>query len=420
MATTFDKREEGFEKKFAHDEELRFKAMARRNKMLGLWAAGMLGKSGADAEAYAKEVVMADFEEAGDDDVVRKVLKDLAAEGRHRAANSCTHERAAGGGGRADQEERVARPVSRTRCAHWRCTADPGPRKFSIPDLQHFDTCRAGPRNILEWMMTANFPFALARRLRAGETVYGGWCMIGSPVVAETIAREGFAAVVLDAQHGLWDVPSLIAGVGAVNHAGAAPIVRVPHDDFALVSRALDFGAEAIIAPMINTAADAAPIRRPPRNIRRSANAAGDRCAPWLLQGRTAPVDYLREANDGTLTLAMIETADRARQCRSHRRNARHRCAVRRPLRSCHRAQRRHRAGRAGPAGRTGDRQRSAPLPRRPARSPASIAAMPSARWPWPNAASASLSPATTSPSCATATAAQLKALKGRQARPSS
>jgi hypothetical protein len=76
--TTFDKREEGFEKQFAHDEELRFKAMARRNKMLGLWAAGLLGKSGADADAYAKEVVLADFEEAGDNDVVRKVVKDLA------------------------------------------------------------------------------------------------------------------------------------------------------------------------------------------------------------------------------------------------------------------------------------------------------------------------------------------------------
>jgi hypothetical protein len=77
MTTTFDKREEGFEKQFAHDEELRFKAFARRNKLLGLWAAGVLGKSGADADAYAKEVVLADFEEAGDNDVLRKVVKDL-------------------------------------------------------------------------------------------------------------------------------------------------------------------------------------------------------------------------------------------------------------------------------------------------------------------------------------------------------
>ena len=79
--TTFDKREEGFEKKFAHDEELRFKANARRNKLLGLWAAEKLGVSGDAANVYAKEVVMADFEEAGDDDVFKKVRKDLDAKG---------------------------------------------------------------------------------------------------------------------------------------------------------------------------------------------------------------------------------------------------------------------------------------------------------------------------------------------------
>src|SRR4029079_11260700 len=79
--TTFDKREEGFEKKFAHDEELRFKANARRNKMLGLWAAGKMGLSGDAADAYAKEVVVADFEEAGDDDVIRKVSRDFHAKG---------------------------------------------------------------------------------------------------------------------------------------------------------------------------------------------------------------------------------------------------------------------------------------------------------------------------------------------------
>lgn len=77
--TTFDKREEGFEKKFAHDEELRFKATARRNKLLGLWAAEKMGLSGPAADAYAKEVVVADFEEAGDDDVFRKIRKDFDA-----------------------------------------------------------------------------------------------------------------------------------------------------------------------------------------------------------------------------------------------------------------------------------------------------------------------------------------------------
>ena len=79
--TTFDKREEGFERKFAHDEELRFKANARRNKLLGLWAAAKMGVTGAAAEAYAKEVVVADFEEAGDDDVFRKLRKDFDAKG---------------------------------------------------------------------------------------------------------------------------------------------------------------------------------------------------------------------------------------------------------------------------------------------------------------------------------------------------
>ena len=79
--TTFDKREEGFEKKFALDEELKFKAEARRNKLLGLWAAAKLGIAGDAANAYAREVVAADFEEAGDKDVLHKVLKDLAAKG---------------------------------------------------------------------------------------------------------------------------------------------------------------------------------------------------------------------------------------------------------------------------------------------------------------------------------------------------
>jgi hypothetical protein len=79
--TTFDKREEGFEKKFALDEEKKFKAEARRNRLLGLWVAEKLGLSGDAATAYAKEVVASDFEEAGDGDVVRKVLGDLKAKG---------------------------------------------------------------------------------------------------------------------------------------------------------------------------------------------------------------------------------------------------------------------------------------------------------------------------------------------------
>jgi hypothetical protein len=79
--TTFDKRKDAFEEKFAHDAELQFKAGARRNKLLGLWAAGLLGKTGADAEAYARTIVAADFEEAGHEDVFRKVRADFDAAG---------------------------------------------------------------------------------------------------------------------------------------------------------------------------------------------------------------------------------------------------------------------------------------------------------------------------------------------------
>jgi len=79
--TSFDDRKESFEKKFAHDEELKFKAEARRNRLLGEWAAGKLGKSGDEVAVYAKSVVAADFEEAGDADVLRKVAGDLKDKG---------------------------------------------------------------------------------------------------------------------------------------------------------------------------------------------------------------------------------------------------------------------------------------------------------------------------------------------------
>lgn len=156
--------------------------------------------------------------------------------------------------------------------------------------------------------MTSTSAFSLARRLRAGETVFSAWCMTGSSIVAETIAREGFVAVVLDAQHGLWETSTLIAGIGALSHAGAAPAVRVPHRDFALVSRALDFGAEAVIAPMIDSVDDAnrfaAAAKYPPLGER-----SWGPTRAMSIQGKSNAVDYLREANEGTLTLAMIETA---------------------------------------------------------------------------------------------------------------
>lgn len=86
--TTFDDRESAFENKFAHDAEMQFRAEARCNKLLGLWAAELMGKTGSDAEAYARDVIKSDFEEAGHEDVIRKVagdLGDLATEDEIRA-----------------------------------------------------------------------------------------------------------------------------------------------------------------------------------------------------------------------------------------------------------------------------------------------------------------------------------------------
>ncbi|EJW11175.1 hypothetical protein A33M_3436 [Rhodovulum sp. PH10] len=82
---TFEDRRDSHEKKFALDEELRFKAVARRNKLLGLWAAEKLGRSGAEAEAYAKEVVIADFEAPGEEDVFQKIRRDFDAAGVHQS-----------------------------------------------------------------------------------------------------------------------------------------------------------------------------------------------------------------------------------------------------------------------------------------------------------------------------------------------
>jgi 4-hydroxy-2-oxoheptanedioate aldolase len=155
--------------------------------------------------------------------------------------------------------------------------------------------------------MTTLPGFSLAARLRAGETVHCGWCAIAAPMVAEVIAREGFGAVTLDSQHGTWDLAGLLAGIAAVRQAGSAPLVRVPLGDFAMVSRVLDCGAEGVIAPMINTAADArafaAAAKYPPIGER---SWGPQRAA--MLAGIANQKDYLVAGNDVVVTLAMIET----------------------------------------------------------------------------------------------------------------
>jgi 4-hydroxy-2-oxoheptanedioate aldolase len=155
--------------------------------------------------------------------------------------------------------------------------------------------------------MSPSAPFSLARRLRAGETVFSGWCGLPYPITAELVAREGFQAVTLDAQHGLWDTAGLVTGVAHVRLGGAAPVVRIPVGAFAAVSRALDFGAEGVIAPMINTVSDARAYvsfaKFPP---------IGERS--WgphrttTLAGMADQKVYLSQANELTVTFAMIET----------------------------------------------------------------------------------------------------------------
>jgi 4-hydroxy-2-oxoheptanedioate aldolase len=149
--------------------------------------------------------------------------------------------------------------------------------------------------------------FTLARRLRAGETVYSAWCSLPEPLVCEAIAREGFGAVVVDMQHGMWDEPSALQAVAQVHLAGAAPIVRVPLWHNSLVSRMLDWGAEGIIAPMINGETEARAFvqaaKYPPIGER---SIGAHRAA--MIAGVPDQKFYIAEANEKTLTFAMIET----------------------------------------------------------------------------------------------------------------
>jgi 4-hydroxy-2-oxoheptanedioate aldolase len=155
--------------------------------------------------------------------------------------------------------------------------------------------------------MTDLAGFTLGRRLAAGDTVHTGWCALASPIVAEAVAREGFVAVTIDQQHGLWDTAAAAAGIAAVRAGGAAPIVRIPLGAFAAASRALDFGAEGVIAPMINTAADARAFvgatKFPPLGER-----SWGPTRAMTLAGVADADTYLLGANAAIVTLAMIET----------------------------------------------------------------------------------------------------------------
>lgn len=150
---------------------------------------------------------------------------------------------------------------------------------------------------------------SLVPRLRRGERIVAGWVGFPEPIFVEAVARTALQAVVLDMQHGLHDAVSVVAGVAAVAAAGKSAIVRVAVEDFATASRALDFGAAGVIAPMINSAADARRlvefVKFPPRG-RRSWGPG----RAMVLGGIGSREAYLAQADGLTLALAMIETRE--------------------------------------------------------------------------------------------------------------
>ena len=313
---------------------------------------------------------MADFEEAGDHDVFQQSSQGFRRQERRavRAGDSPRHGRADGAGGRADQGERLT--------------------------------------------MAA---FSLARRLRAGETVYSGWCALGSPIVAETIAREGFTAVThRPAARPVGHRRDRRRHRRRCTHAGAAPIVRVPLGDFAIVEPRARFRRRRRHRADDQHRRATRALRRASPNIRRSASAAGGPTRAMTLRRFADQKDYLRDANDRTVTLAMIETRSRAGQRRRDRGNARHRRAVRRAVRSVDHAERRRQCS-------IRIRKRSKPRSTQivaAAKKAGKIAGLycanaERARRRSPSAASASSRSAAISASCAPAPRRSVKTLKG-------
>lgn len=150
---------------------------------------------------------------------------------------------------------------------------------------------------------------SLSSRLRAGETVLSAWSSLPEPLTVEILAHSAFDAVTLDMQHGGHDESSILRSLGLILNAGKPPVVRIPVGRFDMASRALDFGAQAVIAPMINSVEDArrfaAAMKYPPVGERSWGvfRANADYGAP-------GSNDYLTTANHDTLAFAMIETRD--------------------------------------------------------------------------------------------------------------
>jgi 4-hydroxy-2-oxoheptanedioate aldolase len=153
-----------------------------------------------------------------------------------------------------------------------------------------------------------HFAAAFAERVRKGPTAFSAWCGVPDPLVPEVMCREGFDCAILDMQHGAFDYASAIQAISYCALVGKPAIGRIPVGDFSLASRLLDAGAAGIIAPMINSVADAKQLaaftKFPPLGER----SWGPHKA--LALTGLVPLDYLAQANSFVLTLAMIETRE--------------------------------------------------------------------------------------------------------------
>ena len=206
--TTFEDREKGFERKFAHDEELKFKATARRNRLLGLWAAEQMGLAGDAAQAYAREVIKADLAEPGDEDVFRKLRADFDAKG-------------------VIQSDHQIRP---------------------------HDGEMMGQAVMPDRIRRQGLNGACARTASAQARARGARCsMPGSPsttpFLIELIGEAGWDCITIDQQHGLGGNESLLQCLDRGARRGLPAIVRVAENDPGLIGRALDAGAQGIMCP---------------------------------------------------------------------------------------------------------------------------------------------------------------------------
>lgn len=157
-------------------------------------------------------------------------------------------------------------------------------------------------------IMSTSTQSSLATRLRAGETIVTAWSNLAVPILAEAMGRAGYPCVTLDMQHGMHDIASVREGMAAIALSGAHRAVRIPVGETGTASRALDFGAELVIAPMINSVAEAKAfadaMKYPPIGARSWGPQRGA-----MLAGKS-PADYLASANSELIALAMIETPE--------------------------------------------------------------------------------------------------------------